>query len=87
MLEVFGRSLQLDCSWLEQAAEKGYILYFIYTDYVMKSSKWRQESKQKNPKIGKDDIGESSNELMVRTKCKPVGVAAEVFSQSENDEQ
>lgn len=89
VLAVFG-SLHLDCSWLEWLAEKLYIFYFIYTDYVMKSSKWRQGqvSKQKNPKIGKDDIGESSNELMVRTKCKSIGNAAhhEVFSQSENDE-
>lgn len=42
VLEILGLSLQLDCSWLEQLAEKTYILYFIYTDYVMKSQKWKK---------------------------------------------
>lgn len=55
----------------------------------MKSRKWSSLlEKQKNPaKIGKDDMCDSSNELIVRRKNdKNVQQALETITLSENDE-
>lgn len=88
LLSLLGSPIILSCSWFILVAEKAYIFYFIYTDYIMKNKKWALLKLGRKSKRIKDDVIESSNEFVVRTKSKKqIHVATDIYSQSETDDK